>query len=102
MNQNAPVNTFVFCLALVTAVAAAEPSEPVRLDRPDCRFQVWPDSGRYEIRDKAGGVTWQSNPYQLRFGEATLAVSGAQPGSTQIDIFPGWNFIGYKVFVFKK
>jgi Family of unknown function (DUF5696) len=48
----------------------------VLLKTPHLSFRVNPESGAFEIQDKAGGVVWGSNPRVLRFGEATLGVSG--------------------------
>jgi hypothetical protein len=41
-------------------------------------FQVNPESGAFEIQDKAGGVVWRSNPRVPRFGEVTIT-GGAEP-----------------------
>jgi hypothetical protein len=51
--------------------SSAEASASV-LETPSIRFQISPESGRYEIRDKQTGVLWQSNPYHARFGEVSL------------------------------
>ena len=57
---------------------AATPPGAVVLETPAIRFQVHPDTGRYDILDKRIGVTWTSNPYQARFGELTLNQGGKQ------------------------
>ena len=52
------------------------------LETPAFRFQLAPE-GRYEILDKQAKVTWRSNPYQPRFGEATIRVGGPPRRVTQ-------------------
>lgn len=65
-------------LALVqTVVWAANPGETL-VETAAFRFHVQPETGRYEVLDKAAGVTWQSNPYQARFGEVVLWTGGKQ------------------------
>ena len=41
-------------------------------------LQVHPETGAFEIQDKSGGVIWQSNPRQSRFGEVTVMYGGHQ------------------------
>ncbi len=55
---------------------AAETQQAVAIDTSSLRFQLWPETDRYEIQDKLGKVAWQSNPYQPRFGEVTVNVAG--------------------------
>lgn len=51
---------------------------PRLVDTPAFRFRIQPETGRYEILDKQAGVTWQSNPWQARFGEVVLWAGGKQ------------------------
>jgi hypothetical protein len=39
-------------------------------------FVLSPETGAYEIHDRAGGVTWKSNPYKPRFGQVVLRIDG--------------------------
>jgi hypothetical protein len=48
------------------------------------RFTVSPDTGAYQLADKEAGVTWKSNPFQPRFGEATLS-GGGKPRRVNLD-----------------
>jgi hypothetical protein len=52
--------------------AAAAAGEAMR--RPF--FVLSPETGAYEIHDRAGGVTWKSNPYKPRFGQVVLRIDG--------------------------
>ncbi len=61
-------------LVLARFAPAACAAEAPTLETPFLRFQIEPGTGRYEIRDKSAGVVWRSNPYQARFGEATLSL----------------------------
>lgn len=51
-------------------------SDSVTLETPFLRFRLSPQDGRYEILDKKTQVTWHSNPYRSRFGEAVLNIKG--------------------------
>jgi hypothetical protein len=46
-----------------------------RIETAYLQFDLSPETGRYEIKDKQGQVVWKSNPYHARFGEATFNVS---------------------------
>lgn len=48
----------------------------VVLETPLLSFHLSPENGRYEIRDEQANVTWRSNPYEPRFGQATVNVDG--------------------------
>jgi hypothetical protein len=48
----------------------------VTIENPSVRLRVSPDSGIYDILDKRANVTWRSNPFQPRFGEATIRGGG--------------------------
>lgn len=61
----------IFC-----SVQAGEPNSPVKLETPFLVLTVFPERGGFEILDKPAQVTWQSNPFQARLGEATLKVGG--------------------------
>ena len=64
---------------LAAMMAAPAPSDALRaavVETPFLRFQVSAETGAYEIADRKGGVTWRSNPYQARFGEATIEIGG--------------------------
>jgi hypothetical protein len=39
-------------------------------------FRLAPQDGSYQILDKQTNVVWRSNPYQRRFGQATLIMEG--------------------------
>ncbi len=51
-------------------------SDSATLETPFLRFRLSPQEGRYEILDKKTQVTWYSNPYWPRFGEAVLNLKG--------------------------
>ena len=52
------------------------PAGAVGLDAGGVRLSVSPETGAYEIADAAGGVTWRSNPHQMRFGQVRMTVDG--------------------------
>ena len=64
------------------AAAAPAPAakEPVSIDTPAVRLTLSPDTGAYEIQDKAGGVTWKSSLLKPRFGQAMIKVEGKPTG----------------------
>ncbi len=47
-------------------------AESLVLESPKVRFSIAPDSGAYELTDKRTGVTWSSNPRELRLGTVSL------------------------------
>lgn len=77
-----PVFSLLFGLISVLAWRAAaadqEPAQPATLETSFVRFRLSPENGRYEILDKQANVTWRSNPYALRFGDATIRATGQQ------------------------
>jgi len=79
MRTNPTLFLWGLCLSLgcTTGLLAAGP-EQVTLETSFLRFQISPENGRFEIGDNSGGVTWQSNPYQARFGEITWTAEGKQ------------------------
>jgi hypothetical protein len=79
MQSNVKKLFFQLCLAVVCASAlpAATPGQ-VTFETPFLRLRVAAENGGFEILDKAGQVTWRSNPFHARFGEITLTVSGKQ------------------------
>lgn len=68
---------FAVLLSSFTA-ATFSTADPVSLDTPAASLRISPENGTFEIKDKAGGVTWRSNPFNVRFGEATLRVAGQE------------------------
>ena len=69
----------LFAAGLLALPALPAPAaEPVVMDTPQLRLTLFPENGRYRILDKAADVTWESNPEQSRFGEATLSPGGRQ------------------------
>jgi len=68
---------------------SAKPARPARsesapvLDTRFLTFRLSPQDGSYEILDKQTRVSWRSNPYKPRFGEATLVVEGQKQ---QVDL----------------
>ena len=66
----------VFAFALVASFGAATClcAELQSIETAHLRFTLSPDTGCYELTDKQAGVTWRSNPFQARFGEALLEV----------------------------
>jgi len=81
-------------LMLLLAPLAHAASEAV-LETDAYRFRMASADGHYEIVDRVSGVTWRSNPWQARFGEATLTRAGS---SQQVELSacnlqrhgPGW------------
>ena len=78
-------HTFIFVLIFAGIPCAAGASSPGQGVSPDdanvlvtpyLSFRVTPETGSYEIIDKATGMTWQSNPYRPRFGEVTASIEG--------------------------
>lgn len=57
---------------------AALSAQPAVIETSQLRFSLSPDTGRYEILDKAGSTIWHSNPEVPRFGTAMLNVGGKQ------------------------
>lgn len=49
---------------------------PAFVETPFFRFVISPENGGFEINDNLGGVTWQSSPFQARFGEIRYVLSG--------------------------
>ena len=58
------------CLSAASVVGA----DASRIETAFFRFDLSPETGRYEINDKQSRVVWKSNP--ARFAEATLNLSG--------------------------
>ncbi len=48
------------------------------IETPALIFRIASENGSYEILDRHANVTWRSNPYEPRFGQATLIVDGAK------------------------
>ena len=46
------------------------------LETPALSFRLSPQDGSYQILDKQTNVTWRSNPYERRFGQATVIMEG--------------------------
>jgi len=46
------------------------------LETPALSFRLSPQDGSYRILDKQTKVIWRSNPYERRFGQATVIVEG--------------------------
>jgi hypothetical protein len=61
-------------VALLLGAAAAAGERTI--ETKFLRFRWAEGTGAYVIEDKAGGVTWASNPTQPRFGEVALRVKG--------------------------
>jgi hypothetical protein len=59
------------------SLSAAEPQTAI-LETAVFRLTVTPETGGFEIKDLAGGVTWRSNPYHARFGEVSFSFRGQQ------------------------
>src|SRR6516164_9180816 len=53
-------------------------AEEGSLATPFLRFSLSSETGRYELKDEQGGVTWRSNPYHARFGEVTFYAGGTR------------------------
>jgi hypothetical protein len=80
------VNFMLACACMAIAAPALGASRPTRagaaavgskvLETSALSFRVEPESGAYEMEDKAGGVVWRSNPRVPRFGEATVMAGG--------------------------
>src|SRR6476661_7563810 len=68
----------IVCTLLLVAAAnlAVAAPDPVRINTAALQLTVYPENGSFELLDKAGGVTWRSDPYHVRFGEATVRVKG--------------------------
>ena len=62
-------------VVLCSCVGASVGGGPAR-GREAVAFSVSADTGAYRFEDRAGGVTWRSNPAAARFGQATLKVDG--------------------------
>ena len=62
---------FLFGVLLLAASSLA-----ATIQTPSLRFQLSPDTGRYEITDLQTNVAWQSNPNTPRFGQVVLNVNG--------------------------
>jgi len=61
-------------------VSGSVRAEPVVLDTPQIRFSMMPESGGYEVLDKAAGAVWKSNPEEPRFGFAVINAEGKTQG----------------------
>jgi len=48
------------------------------IETPFLQFGISVETGRFEVKDKQAQVVWKSNPFQARFGEATINISGKQ------------------------
>ena len=78
--------SFLSTLVLASVAAAVQASAPAKqtrrpthaatLETAFLRFRLSPQNGNYEILDKQTNVTWRSNPYEPRFGQAILNVDG--------------------------
>ncbi|MCX7778357.1 MAG: DUF5696 domain-containing protein, partial [Armatimonadetes bacterium] len=51
--------------------------EPIEIQSEFVTIRVCGRTGAYEVLDKRTNVKWFSNPYEARFGEATVAIGGA-------------------------
>jgi Family of unknown function (DUF5696) len=56
--------------------APQDEQSPVTLETFFWAFRLWQATGRYELLDKQTGVTWRSNPFHQRFGQAALRLNG--------------------------
>ena len=65
---------WLLCLLLVAPSLQALPEAVV--ETVSYRFRLAAEDGRYEVLDKATGVTWQSNPMRRQFGEVMLTQEG--------------------------
>jgi len=48
------------------------------IETPFLQFGISVETGRFEVKDKQAQVVWKSNPFQARFGEATINISCKQ------------------------
>jgi hypothetical protein len=80
------IASFLTTLVLTSVTSAAQALVPakqlqrspnvVTLETAFLRFRLSPENGNYEILDKQTNVTWRSDPYEPRFGQAILNVNG--------------------------
>jgi len=70
------VALLLLTLSAAPLLAGSATSTEVALTSQHLRFQLSPHDGRYTITDLRTGTAWQSNPYQPRFGEATVEIAG--------------------------
>jgi hypothetical protein len=62
--------------SILAATAPAPLVNPVSFSSSTLRFSMSSANGAYQITDLRTGAVWHSNPFQARFGEATLKIDG--------------------------
>jgi hypothetical protein len=66
------MRSFLVSAAAAFLVVGGASGAPMTVETSALRFSLFPETGQYELLDKAAEVVWRSNPQQPRFGEAVL------------------------------